>query len=114
MTPTPRTARLPLLLAVLPLAAQANDVGSVTRKTSDPAAIREAACEFMSDAALSGGGGKKWTKGYINNGDYCAASADVYRGGAGCGLCYALTYDGEGGGTSTVVQVVDLLPGGKN
>jgi len=85
--------------------------------TENPSDVRGASCEYASSTATARGNG--WLSPYVSGGNYCAVSEDLFKGGAGCGKCYSVSYDGSpasnpGRAGSAVIQVVNSGAGGAN
>jgi len=67
-------------------------------------------CEYAQDLSISQGNG--WWDPYIGNLNYCAVDGKLFKNGRGCGDCYLIEFDGNGGtdpgrAGSTIIQVVD-------
>eukprot|EP01083_Nonionella_stella_P239166 837384_1 len=85
--------------------------------TDSPSAVAGGSCEYASSTATARS--NTWLSPYVTGGNYCAVSEDLFQGGAGCGRCYSVSYDGSpasdgGRAGNTVVQVVNSGAGGSN
>merc|ERR1719336_1975877 len=92
--------------------------GRLTMWSDSPSTIVGASCEYA-NAVLGGVKSPSATSPYIARRAYCAASAAIYQGGASCGACYRVTYDGSpatdpGRPGSLVIQVVDTGGSGES
>eukprot|EP00927_Polykrikos_kofoidii_P006047 TRINITY_DN12440_c0_g1_i1.p1 TRINITY_DN12440_c0_g1~~TRINITY_DN12440_c0_g1_i1.p1 ORF type:complete len:290 (+),score=19.95 TRINITY_DN12440_c0_g1_i1:98-871(+) len=85
--------------------------GFMTMWSKSPTIIVGASCEYA-NAASGGLQAHSATSPYVAQRAYCAVNRSLYGGGAGCGKCFRVSYDGSpatdpGRPGSLVVQVVD-------
>uniref|UniRef100_A0A7S1UP23 Expansin-like EG45 domain-containing protein n=1 Tax=Grammatophora oceanica TaxID=210454 RepID=A0A7S1UP23_9STRA len=96
-TPGPVPGPLPTTLDPTPVPSPSGPVenGELTWWTDSLSAVEGSSCEYSKTASIAQG--SSWATPYVDPGFHCAVSDDLYDGGAGCGKCYHLVYDGVGG-----------------
>ncbi|KAL3779624.1 hypothetical protein HJC23_008963 [Cyclotella cryptica] len=109
--PTPKSPENP------PTPTPGSTPGELTMWSDNPSAVIGGSCEYAQKISTAKSGA--WLSPYITSGNYCAVSEDLFQGGAACGRCYSITYDGSsatnpGKAGNAVVQVVNSGAGGSN
>jgi len=84
--------------------------GFTTTWTSDPNTIQGGACEYATPSATAQG--DSWLSPFVTAGNYCGVTLDLFEGGAACGRCYLVSYDGSpatdpGRPGEQIVQIVE-------
>lgn len=84
--------------------------GLLTMWTTDAGAVKGSSCEIASDTSTSQR--DTWLNPYVTGKRFCALNDALNQGGLGCGSCYNISYDGQGGtdpgrAGSAIVQAVD-------